>query len=510
MKEHLERHEAGVIARLELERCEARRRTARATISQTAPSTPSLSHLREPLPHTPPLSPTLSPSPISHLRSLFQTASHTNAPRATAPLATAPRATAPLATAPLATAPLTAPLLPSLKSYAAPSAPPSPCRYNTEELHLKKLALVRESATKRDGLASVHAHTEILQQTRDITLREAEHAEQLRRLHSQLDAARAEAAASAAKLEASQAEASLAAAASEVFAAAAEADAPALNEAVEARHVAEAKAAEEAAARAAAQAAQAAAEAAQADAEAAQADAEADAEEARAALTKAEAALAAAAEEAKATAVEMADLQAQLEASMARQSRPTDAEPTQPSASKDRPAALGATDENAPAPGSSGLGWASARSARSGRWSFGGGSPGLEDVTNASDIDVAVDSPKKRSFALRAAGTRRGSTLATAAAAPAAAPAAEYSIRLSSEGTEGEAVVKEKLVKPSKLKQLKQGLFRHKAKEPVSVEVCAEGSAAEHADASADAWGAWKAEPTPVARRTRGASKNHH
>ena len=53
-------------------------------------------------------------------------------------------------------------------------------RYQTEDMYLKKLALVRGTIDKRAETASVQAHTDMLQQTRDNERREAEHAEQAR------------------------------------------------------------------------------------------------------------------------------------------------------------------------------------------------------------------------------------------------------------------------------------------------------------------------------------------
>lgn len=53
-------------------------------------------------------------------------------------------------------------------------------RYNTEELYHKKLQLVKDTTEKRAGQASVAAHTEILQQTRDHQRRENDLAAALR------------------------------------------------------------------------------------------------------------------------------------------------------------------------------------------------------------------------------------------------------------------------------------------------------------------------------------------
>ncbi len=65
-------------------------------------------------------------------------------------------------------------------------------RYATEELYHKKLALVKGTTEKRAYAASVQAHTELLQHTRAIQRREAEHASQLKRLEAELEASRAE------------------------------------------------------------------------------------------------------------------------------------------------------------------------------------------------------------------------------------------------------------------------------------------------------------------------------
>ena len=78
-------------------------------------------------------------------------------------------------------------------------------RHNTEEMYHKKLALVKTNTDKRADAASVAAHTEILQQTRDNQRREAEHAAQVRRLEEQLDARRVELEDAKVELEALQA-----------------------------------------------------------------------------------------------------------------------------------------------------------------------------------------------------------------------------------------------------------------------------------------------------------------
>lgn len=65
-------------------------------------------------------------------------------------------------------------------------------RYNTEELYHKKLALVKGATVDRANAASVAAHTEILQQTRDNQRKEAEHAAHVRRLEQELEQKRVE------------------------------------------------------------------------------------------------------------------------------------------------------------------------------------------------------------------------------------------------------------------------------------------------------------------------------
>ncbi|KAL1496306.1 hypothetical protein AB1Y20_016268 [Prymnesium parvum] len=60
-------------------------------------------------------------------------------------------------------------------------------RYATEEMYHKKLALVKDVTEKRAESASVQAHTELLQQTREWQRLEAEHSAQVRRLEAELE-----------------------------------------------------------------------------------------------------------------------------------------------------------------------------------------------------------------------------------------------------------------------------------------------------------------------------------
>ena len=151
-------------------------------------------------------------------------------------------------------------------------------------------------------------------------------------------------------------------------------------------------------------------------------------------------------------------------------------------------------------------------SGRHGRHSSGG--RGLDDVTklgdvtNAADITLAVGggSPQKTSrFSYR-----------KEKAVPATAPAVEAWVTVATAETEADSVEKGlQLVKPSKIKKGLQAvasgsIFRSKPKEAVSLaaDVC-QGETVNDAFA---AWGLTKtssftAEPTPVARRTRGATR---
>ena len=151
-------------------------------------------------------------------------------------------------------------------------------------------------------------------------------------------------------------------------------------------------------------------------------------------------------------------------------------------------------------------------SGRHGRHSSGG--RGLDevtklgDVTNAADITLAVGggSPQKTSrFSYR-----------KEKAVPATAPAVEAWVTVATAETEADSVEKGlQLVKPSKIKKGLQAvasgsIFRSKPKEAVSLaaDVC-QGETVNDAFA---AWGRTKtssftAEPTPVARRTRGATR---
>jgi len=106
-------------------------------------------------------------------------------------------------------------------------------RHATEELYHKKLALLKGNTEKRADEASVQAHTELLQQTRDIQRREADHSSQVRRLVAELETVRAELAASKAQTVAAQelaAEAAQAAVTSQPAAAAPELPAELLAE----------------------------------------------------------------------------------------------------------------------------------------------------------------------------------------------------------------------------------------------------------------------------------------
>jgi hypothetical protein len=136
----------------------------------------------------------------------------------------------------------------------------------------------------------------------------------------------------------------------------------------------------------------------------------------------------------------------------------------------------------------------------------------LGDVTNAADITLAVGggSPKKTTrFSYR-----------KEKAAPITAPAVEAWVTVATAEPEADSVEKGlQLVKPSKIKKgLQAGvqavasgsIFRSKPKEAVSLaaDVC-QGETVNDAFA---AWGLTKtssftAEPTPVARRTRGATR---
>ena len=132
----------------------------------------------------------------------------------------------------------------------------------------------------------------------------------------------------------------------------------------------------------------------------------------------------------------------------------------------------------------------------------------LGDVTNAADITLAVGggSPQKTSrFSYR-----------KEKAVPATAPAVEAWVTVATAETEADSVEKGlQLVKPSKIKKGLQAvasgsIFRSKPKEAVSLaaDVC-QGETVNDAFA---AWGLTKtssftAEPTPVARRTRGATR---
>ena len=155
-------------------------------------------------------------------------------------------------------------------------------------------------------------------------------------------------------------------------------------------------------------------------------------------------------------------------------------------------------------------------SGRHGRHSSGG--RGLDDVTNLGDVTNAADitlavgggSPQKTSrFSYR-----------KEKAVPATAPAVEAWVTVATAETEADSVEKGlQLVKPSKIKKgLQAGvqavasgsIFRSKPKEAVSLaaDVC-QGETVNDAFA---AWGLTKtssftAEPTPVARRTRGATR---
>ena len=75
-------------------------------------------------------------------------------------------------------------------------------RYQTEERFHQKLALVKGTTEKRADAASVAAHTEILQQTRDHQRREAEHAVQVRKLETEVEQRRVELESTKAALEA--------------------------------------------------------------------------------------------------------------------------------------------------------------------------------------------------------------------------------------------------------------------------------------------------------------------
>ena len=129
-------------------------------------------------------------------------------------------------------------------------------------------------------------------------------------------------------------------------------------------------------------------------------------------------------------------------------------------------------------------------------------------MTNAADITLAVGggSPQKTSrFSYR-----------KEKAVPATAPAVEAWVTVATAETEADSVEKGlQLVKPSKIKKGLQAvasgsIFRSKPKEAVSLaaDVC-QGETVNDAFA---AWGLTKtssftAEPTPVARRTRGATR---
>ena len=73
-------------------------------------------------------------------------------------------------------------------------------RFNTEELNHKRLELIQGNTGARAEQASVLAHTENIQQQRDIKRREAEHAAQLKKVESELELRRAELAQAQAEL----------------------------------------------------------------------------------------------------------------------------------------------------------------------------------------------------------------------------------------------------------------------------------------------------------------------
>ena len=63
-------------------------------------------------------------------------------------------------------------------------------KHKLEQFYYEKLALVKAAGSERANAASVAAHTEILQHTRDIQRNEAEHAAHIRRLEAELESRR--------------------------------------------------------------------------------------------------------------------------------------------------------------------------------------------------------------------------------------------------------------------------------------------------------------------------------
>ena len=65
-------------------------------------------------------------------------------------------------------------------------------KHKLEQFYYEKLALVKAAGSERANAASVAAHTEILQHTRDIQRNEAEHAAHIRRLEAELESRKTE------------------------------------------------------------------------------------------------------------------------------------------------------------------------------------------------------------------------------------------------------------------------------------------------------------------------------